>query len=72
MGMNETDLLFGGFADRYLANLSDDQLDRLEALLAQVDLDLFNWATGKIPPPPDLDTDVFRLLRAYMRAATDT
>jgi antitoxin CptB len=65
MGTNENDLFFGGFADAHLATLSDAQLERFAALLEVNDADLFLWATGAKPVPPDHDHDVMALLRAF-------
>ncbi len=64
-GMVETDFFLGRFAVRYLPSLSDDQLDRLEALLEEGDNDLFNWISGKVPPPADHDNDIMRLMIVF-------
>jgi antitoxin CptB len=66
MGSNENDILFGGFAERYLATLDPGQLDRYEALLAEADTDLFNWVTGKEPVPRHLDHDVMAMVKAFV------
>ena len=62
-GMHENDILFGRLADRHMADLDNGQLDRLEALLEQNDVDLFNWITGTAPVPAGFDHDVMRLLQ---------
>jgi antitoxin CptB len=69
-GMQETDRLLGGFAERYLGGLDDAQLGRLEMLLDQSDPDLFNWIGGKDPVPAAFDHDVMRLLRDYRESLT--
>ena len=61
-GMQEMDLVFGRFAERHLEGLNDKQLDRLEALLDENDLDLFNWITGRERVPEALDHDVMDLI----------
>lgn len=66
MGSNENDILFGGFADKHLAKLSPEQLDRFETLLAEHDTDLFDWATGKRPPPADVAHDVMAMVVDYV------
>lgn len=66
-GMQETDLLLGRFAERRLAELSDAQLDRFEALLDQPDNDLFDWITDKRPAPVAFADDVLALLQAFAR-----
>lgn len=67
MGSNENDILFGGFAERYLPTLTLEQLDRFEALIAETDNDLFDWVTGKEPAPERLDHDVLAMLRAFVQ-----
>ncbi|WP_254430889.1 succinate dehydrogenase assembly factor 2 [Magnetospirillum sp. LM-5] len=67
MGSNENDILFGGFAERYLAGLSPEQVDRFEALLAETDNDLFNWVTAKEPVPERLDHDVMAMIKKFVQ-----
>jgi antitoxin CptB len=64
-GTKETDLLLGSFAEQHLAGMSEAQLDRYEALLEQEDAELFDWITGRVPPPPGRDSDVLRLLMGF-------
>lgn len=67
MGSNENDILFGGFAERYLAKLSAEQLDRFESLLAENDSDLFNWITDKQDVPDALNHDIMAMLQNYVQ-----
>lgn len=62
-GSREADLLLGGFAERHLDSLDEAQIARLEALLDQEDPDLWAWALGRAPVPPELDHDVMALLK---------
>jgi antitoxin CptB len=64
-GMREADLLLGSFAERYLAELSDAQLDRYEDLLANSDGPILDWITGRVVPPPEQDNDVLRLVMNF-------
>ena len=64
-GTREADLILGSFADEHLAGFDEAQLDRYEALLDQPDPDIFDWLTGREPPPPECDHDVTRLLLAF-------
>ena len=64
-GTREIDLLLGSFAEAHLADLSDAQLDRYEALLESDDATLFDWLVGRAPPPPGQDSDVLRLLMKF-------
>ncbi len=61
-GMQETDILLGGFARRHLSELTDEQLDQFETLLEESDNDLFDWITGRTAVPPALDNGVMKLL----------
>jgi antitoxin CptB len=64
-GFRELDLLFGAFADKYLHRLDEEQLERLEALLAVPDWQLYGWIMGKEAVPKPYDNDVFALLCDY-------
>jgi len=50
-GMKEMDLILGGFADRQLAALTDQDLDLYELLLEEMDQDLYDWASGRAETP---------------------
>ena len=63
--MQETDILIGGFAKGRIGDLSDDQLDRLEALLDHNDNDLYDWISGRSPVPPELDNDVMMFIKDF-------
>jgi antitoxin CptB len=64
-GTKETDLMLGGFAESQIGALSEPQLDRFEALLEAPDGDLFDWITGRRPPPASYNHDVMDLLIAF-------
>jgi antitoxin CptB len=61
-GMQENDLFLGRFAERHLAAMSDEQLDRFEALLEENDNDLFNWISRREALPPAFDHDVMKMI----------
>lgn len=67
MGSNENDILFGGFAEKYLHTLTPEQVDRFETLIAETDTDLFNWVTGKQVPPAHLDHDVMGMVKVFVQ-----
>lgn len=67
MGSNENDILFGGFAEKYLATLTPEQVDRFEALIAETDTDLFNWVTVKEPVPERLNHDVMAMIQNFVQ-----
>ena len=66
-GTREMDLLMGRFADAALAKLSDAELGEFERLIEMPDGELFAWIMGEAEPPPDVDTPLFRQLRAFHR-----
>ncbi len=64
-GMQETDILLGGFAQRHLNDLTGEQLEQFEALLDESDNDLFDWIMGREAVPPALDNGVMKLLQKF-------
>ena len=58
-------LLLGAFADAHLAGLTPGELSALEALLEEQDQDIYDWYLGKSPVPPEHDTPLFALLKAF-------
>ena len=48
-GTREMDLILGGWSDRNLANISDQDLDLFEALLDESDPEIYDWITGRAP-----------------------
>ena len=64
-GFRELDLMFGALADKHLHSFDEGQLERLEALLAVPDWQLYGWIMGKDAVPKPYDNDVFALLRDY-------
>jgi antitoxin CptB len=64
-GTKESDLLLGGFAQRHLADLDVDQLDRYEALLERNDFEVLAWVLGEEPVPSAYDTDVLQMIKKF-------
>jgi antitoxin CptB len=64
-GIREMDLVYGGFADAHIADMSDGELDAFEKLLELRDQQVLDWVTGAQTPPPDYDTALFRRLRDF-------
>jgi len=52
-GTKEMDLILGSFADQNLDSLTPEELDSLEALMAENDTDLYPWFTGQQPVPTE-------------------
>jgi len=68
-GLKENDILLGRFADSHINELSDGQLDQLEALMQHNDIDVMNWIIGKTPIPEAFDTEVMNLIRRFNKTA---
>lgn len=66
-GIKEMDLLIGGFADKYLADLSDQELDAFEAVLTVPDQELYAMLVRDEPHWPDLDVGIMARLTAHCR-----
>ncbi|MAW82415.1 MAG: succinate dehydrogenase assembly factor 2 [Parvularcula sp.] len=64
-GFKEADLLIGGFVKAYVAEMMENELDQLEALLKQNDRELYAWATGKSEAPANLQGAVLELLKSF-------
>jgi len=64
-GIREMDLVLGRFADSHLANMSEVELDELDGWLEIPDQKIFAWVNGAQAVPPQLDTALFRKLRAF-------
>jgi antitoxin CptB len=62
-GFKEVDLIFGAFAESFLADLDEKGLDDFEALLAVPDQDAFAWLQDIAPVPRAFDTEVFAKLK---------
>ncbi len=64
-GTKESDLLLGRFADRYLADMSAEELADFEQVLDRIDPELIDWITGREPVPANLRTPVLDRLLAF-------
>ncbi len=62
-GTKEMDLILGPFADRNLAALDPDVLDRFAQLLNENDQDLYRWVTGAEPAPAPFGSLIARIAR---------
>ena len=64
-GMKEMDLIFGRFAERYLADLSDELLNQFETLLNCPDQALYSWISGRDPIPDEFNNEIMDLIRNF-------
>ena len=68
-GTKEMDLILGPYADAKLPAMPASELDRFEALLEEMDTDLFDWLMGNLPTPPDADHALLADLLAFKTAS---
>ncbi|KFB10027.1 succinate dehydrogenase assembly factor 2 [Nitratireductor basaltis] len=64
-GTREMDLVLGGFADSHLESFSPSEMDEFERILALPDTDLLPWITGKVAPPPEVESPLFEQIRTF-------
>jgi len=64
-GIREMDLVFGQFAEKEIATLSEPELDEFETIMAEEDNDLVRWIMGTWPVPERFQTPMFTRLAAY-------
>ena len=65
-GTFENDLMIGGFVRAHLANLTEADLDALEAVMEMQDTDLADWLTGREPIPPEEETPMLLRMRDFL------
>jgi antitoxin CptB len=68
-GMREMDLVMGRFADLYLPDMTEAELDEFERLMEAPDPEVLSWITGETPTPAAYDTPLFARLAAAPREA---
>ncbi len=56
-GMLENELIIGSYVIKNIQTMSDDELDQLEAVLAEQDPDVVKWLTKRELPPEDLHSN---------------
>ena len=67
-GTREMDLILGPYADAKLPAMSAAELDRFEALLEELDTELFDWLMGVEPIPHHADHQLLADLLAFKTA----
>ena len=53
-GTKESDLMVGGYFNRYAAQWTAEQIDWFEAFLEEEDVEIVAWAMGTMPIPDRL------------------
>ena len=64
-GTKEMDLVLGRYADHALADLNDDDLDQLEALMQAPDPEIYKWLSGEHEVPENWDSPIVSKIRAF-------
>ncbi len=67
-GMKENDIFLGRFVAVHINDLDDSQIAQMEALLGEGDNDLYNWFSGKEPPPEAHDHDLMAWMKKFNNA----
>jgi len=63
-GLREMDVALGAFADAHLSDLTEAELDEVEAWLDLPDPEILSWLTGEAALPARFDTPLFAKLKA--------
>jgi len=64
-GMREMDMLLGRFAELHVDSFSVRQLTAFEAILNNVDPEIYAWLSGREPVPTALQGDVMDMLKNF-------
>ena len=64
-GFREADLIFGPFAESHVHAMTPAELDDMDALLDAPDQDVYDWVTGRAPPPAPFDTAILKRVQAF-------
>jgi antitoxin CptB len=66
-GTFENDLMIGGFVQAHLSSLTDADIDALETVMEMPDTVLADWLTGRVPIPPEQESQMLRRMRDYLK-----
>lgn len=64
-GTREMDLVLGPFADAHADAMSEQEIQRLEGLMAEEDTDLLSWVVGQAAPPAGIDRELLDRVIAF-------
>lgn len=65
-GSKEGDVLMGAFAEAYLKECPDVEVEVFARLLAVEDPDLWDWIVDKTPVPAQYNTATFQALKVFV------
>ncbi|MGN7678219.1 MAG: succinate dehydrogenase assembly factor 2 [Anaplasma sp.] len=63
-GCKETDILLGGFAQRYLDQLDEEQLKKYEVIVELDDELLYSYLAGRLEVPGSVDSELIERIAA--------
>ena len=68
--MLENDLILSSFADKYLDKMDSSLLAQYDLLINTTsnDWDIYYWALKTRPIPPEMDTEVLKLLQEHVKS----
>ncbi|WP_316353485.1 succinate dehydrogenase assembly factor 2 [Candidatus Trichorickettsia mobilis] len=64
-GCKETDLILGKFAEEFIFSMNSTELTEFTKILEQNDADIYDWCSGKIPPPSSLNSKTMHKLLEF-------
>ncbi len=64
-GMKEMDQIMGSFANDYVPNFSEAELDQYEEVLQNSDPELYDWICRRVEPPANKRSDLLEKLLSY-------
>jgi antitoxin CptB len=68
-GFKEADIILGNFADDFLNEMTEEELDIFEVLLEVPDQDLYGWIIERDPTPPEFKSTIMNKLNTYYKLA---
>ena len=66
-GIREMDLILIAFADAKLDQMDDRDLNCYESLLDENDQDLYQWLTGQVNAPEQLETMIKEISQTFQK-----
>jgi antitoxin CptB len=71
-GIREMDLIMGRFADSFISELAEPDLDEFQRLLNVPDPEVYSWVTGERMAPAEFDGPLLRRLREFHMSPRET
>jgi antitoxin CptB len=69
-GTKEMDQILGSFANKYVPQFSDEELDLYEQLLENSDPELYDWICGRVDVPANKNSTILEKLLKTDYAST--